>query len=95
MNKIKKGSIVARKSYGKDIIFVVKNIICTNNGKIAILEGLIDRIEADSSIEDLEIVEKRIINEKIKNLNKKINNKIQSKKNFNNRINFFIFINLQ
>ena len=44
MNKIKKGNYVARKSYGKDIVFIVKNIINTNKGKIAILEGLIDRI---------------------------------------------------
>ena len=89
MNRIKKGNIVARKSYGKDIIFVVKNIISTNKGKIAILEGLIDRIEADSSIQDLEIVEKRIVNERIKKLNKKIENKIvQSKKNKNCPINF-------
>ena len=84
MNNIKKGNIVARKSYGKDIIFVVKNIINTSKGKIAILEGLVDRIEADSSIEDLEIVEKRIISERIKKLNEKINNKIiQTKKNSN------------
>ncbi len=88
MNKIKKGSIVARKSYGKDIIFVVKNIISTNRGKIAILEGLIDRIEADSSVEDLEIVEKRMINERIEYLNKKINKKIQERKNNQKKINF-------
>ena len=29
MKKIKKGDIVARKSYGKDIIFYVKRIIKT------------------------------------------------------------------
>ena len=85
MNKIRKGNIVARKSYGKDIIFIVKNIISTDKRKIAILEGLIDRIEADSDIEDLEIVEKRIINERIKSLDNKINVKIESKKNFNTR----------
>ena len=89
MNKIKKGSIVARKSYGKDIIFVVKNIIYTNRAQIAILEGLVDRIEADSDIEDLEIVNKREINEKIENLNKKINNRIEEiKKNKIYAINF-------
>ena len=88
LNKIKKGNIVARKSYGKDIIFVVKNIIPTNTNKIAILEGLIDRIEADSDIQDLEIVEKRIISENIKKLDTKIDNKIlQSKKNEDFKIN--------
>lgn len=82
MSKIKKGDIVARKSYGKDIIFIVKNIICTNKEKIAILRGIIDRIEADSNIEDLVIVDKRTVNEKIRNLNQKMNNKImQTKEN--------------
>lgn len=61
MKKIKKGDIVARKSYGKDIIFYVKRIIKTSNGEIAILSGLIDRIEADSKIEDLEIIDKKTL----------------------------------
>ena len=76
MSKIKKGDIVARKSYGKDIIFVVKNIISNNKCKIAILRGIIDRIEADSDIDDLEIVDSNDINEKLEKLNKRMNNKI-------------------
>lgn len=80
MNKIKKGDIVARKSYGKDIIFTVKNIINNKQEKIAILKGTIDRIEADSSIEDLEIVNKQIINEKMETLHHKMNNKIAQTK---------------
>ena len=62
MKKIKKGDVVARKSHGKDIIFYVKRIIKTPKEEIAILCGLIDRIEADSKIEDLELVDKSIIN---------------------------------
>ncbi len=92
MSKIKKGSIVARKSYGKDIIFVVKNIICTNRAKVAILEGLVDRIEADSDIEDLEIVDKETIDYGIENFNKKINDKIEQIKK--ERINVVSFSNL-
>lgn len=61
MKKIKKGDIVARKSYEKDIIFYVKRIIKTPKEEIAILCGLIDRIEADSKIEDLELVDKKTI----------------------------------
>jgi len=80
MKTIKKGDIVARKSYGKDIIFIVKNIISNNKGKIAILRGIIDRIEADSEIEDLEKVDTSVINEKMKLLNKKVNNKIKQAK---------------
>ncbi len=80
MNKIKKGDIVARKSHGKDILFMVKNIINTKNKKIAILKGVIDRIEADSSIEDLELIDKKIVNEKIEALEHKMNNKIKTAK---------------
>lgn len=76
MNKIKKGDIVARKSYGKDIIFIVKNIIYTKKKKIAILKGVVDRIEADSNLEDLEIVDKQIVNEKIETLHHKMSDKI-------------------
>lgn len=76
MNKIKKGDIVARKSHGKDILFVVKNIINTRKEKIAILKGMIDRIEADSCIEDLEIVDKQIVNEKMETLQHKMNHRI-------------------
>ena len=53
MKKIKKGDIVARKSYGKDIIFYVKRIVKTSSENIAILCGLYERIEADSKLEDL------------------------------------------
>lgn len=37
MEYIKKGDIVGRKSYGKDIIFVVKNIKHKQGKKIATL----------------------------------------------------------
>ena len=62
LNKIKKGDIVGRKSYGKDIIFIVERIIQNKNDKIAILKGLVERIEADSDVDDLEKIEKRKIN---------------------------------
>ena len=48
MKKIKKGDIVVRKSYGKDIIFYVKRIVKTSKEDIAIICGLFERIEADS-----------------------------------------------
>ena len=58
MNEIKKGDVVGRKSYGKDIFFIVKNILVVPTKKIAILVGLTERIEADSDIEDLEKIPK-------------------------------------
>lgn len=77
MNKIKKGDMVARKSYGKDIIFTVKNIINTKKEKIALLKGIGDRIEADSRIEDLELIDKEMVNKRIQALEDKMNSKIK------------------
>ena len=79
MKKIKKGDIVVRKSYGKDIIFYVKRIIKTKKENIAILCGLIERIEADSNIEDLEKVEGKLLRNKIKTEDEKIKQRINSK----------------
>lgn len=79
MKKIKKGDIVARKSYGKDIIFYVKRIIKTINGDIAILCGLVKRIEADSKVEDLEIIDKEIIRKKLERVDEEINKRADEK----------------
>lgn len=74
---IKKGDIVARKSYGKDIMFFVKNIFHTKKETIATLKGVVDRIEADSDIQDLEKVDKKIIEDKMNKLSNKIDTKIK------------------
>lgn len=65
MTKIKKGDVVVRKSYGKDIIFYVKRIIKHPKEKIAILCGISERIEADSTIDDLEILDKKNLHESL------------------------------
>ena len=90
MNNIKKGDIVGRKSYGKDIIFVVKNIIESKTGKIAILKGLTQRIEADSNIKDLELIEKKELKEHIKKFNNALEKKIEKSKIYNEDINYKI-----
>lgn len=77
MNSIRKGNIVGRKSYKKDIMFIVKNIIKTKSGNIVILKGLIDRIEADSKMEDLEIISRKEIQEKLKSADRKFAEKIK------------------
>lgn len=77
MKKIKKGAIVGRKSYGKDVLFIVKNIIPTKNGDIAILRGIVERIEADSDIEDLEMIPKEDVKTYLKNKEEELNKKIE------------------
>ena len=78
MKKLKKGDIVGRISYNKDVIFEITNIIKTSNNKdIYILKGLTHRIEADSPAEDLEIIDKRIVNKKVKHIENQILERIQ------------------
>lgn len=76
MRNIRKGDIVGRKSYGKDIYFKVVNIIEIKNEKVAILNGLFERIEADSLISDLEIIPKNMVNERLEKSSKIINKRI-------------------
>lgn len=79
MKEIKKGDIVARKSYGKDIIFYVKKIIRAKSGNIAILRGVLERIEADSKLEDLEIIDDRVMKNNLQKENEKVKERINKK----------------
>ena len=76
MNKIKKGDVVGRISYGKDIIFKVKKLVSVKNKKIAILKGISERIEADCEIEDLYLIPKDEIAKEIEKIDRKIERRI-------------------
>lgn len=80
MNDIKKGDIVVRKSYGKDIIFRVINILNKPEEKIAVLNGVIERIEADSKIADLKLVDKQKVKDILRKMDSKIENRIEKSK---------------
>ena len=60
MKRIKKGDIVGRLSYNKDIFFIVKDI---RDKKNVLLEGVFVRIIADSDISDLELINQKEINQ--------------------------------
>lgn len=81
MKSIKKGDVVVRKSHGKDIIFYVKKIIKNKKENIAILCGIIERIEADSKINDLEKLENKEIEQQLKEQENKILRRINIEKN--------------
>ena len=85
MIKIKKGDIVVRKSHGKDIIFYVKRIIKNKNKDIAILCGLLERLEADSKIDDLEKIDKQILKAKLKEEEEQLNARIAKNKYYSNK----------
>lgn len=69
LNNIKKGDIVARKSYGKDIVFIVDIVI---KNSIAILTGLTTRLKADAPVDDLEKIAQKDVEKIFNNINEKI-----------------------
>ena len=91
MNYIKKGDIVGRKSCNKDIIFTVKNIIRTKRNDVAILKGVTKRIEVDSNIDDLEIIEKKDIKKNFAELDNELQKRIEkiNREDDNYRIGIF------
>lgn len=91
MNYIKKGDIVGRKSYNKDIIFTVKNIIKTKRNNIAILKGITKRIEVDSNIDDLEIIEKKDIKKNFAELDNELQKRIEKIKREDDNYRIGIF----
>lgn len=88
MNNIKKGDVVGRISYGKDIFFIVDRILTfKNNQKLVILKGLTLRIKADSPIEDLELIEEEKVKKCVNLAEKRMLNSI-NKLNNNDRKNY-------
>lgn len=79
MEKIKKGDIVARKSYKCDILFFVDKVIYSSHHvAIAILKGITIRIIADAFLDDLLMIDNRLLGKNIKRLDYKIENRIFS-----------------
>lgn len=78
------GDIVVRKSYGGDITFKIIDIKSKDDEQVYLLKGINLRIEADSPIEDLEVVSENNVGEIDKVFNKKVNASI--KKILMNRI---------
>jgi spore coat assembly protein len=56
MQQIEIGSLVYRKSYNRDILFRVSDIVFVNGRKIIILKGVNVRLEADAEEDDLDII---------------------------------------
>lgn len=56
MQQIEIGNLVYRKSYEKDILFRVSDIIFEKGKKIIILKGVNVRLQADAEEDDLDII---------------------------------------
>ena len=84
MINLKKGDIVARKSYGKDIIFKIDRIIKLKNGdSYCILKGVSVRIEADAPLSDIELVEQNRVAYIEKKIEEMIKKRIKENKRYN------------
>ncbi|HYF75102.1 MAG TPA: sporulation peptidase YabG, partial [Candidatus Nitrosocosmicus sp.] len=70
---VKVGDIVARKSYGYDILFKVQDIVVGNDGSIIIrLKGLNYRLFADAPEADIMKMPLYKINEEMKRFEKRL-----------------------
>lgn len=76
--RVKKGDVVGRISYGKDILFTVEKVIKTNaNNEFCILKGLTERIKADAPMEDLLIIDKTIVDKHINYTEERLEKRIK------------------
>lgn len=71
------GDIVVRKSYGKDVTFIIIDICEKNGGTLCTIKGVNLRLIADSPIDDLVKINGNEMSDKEKDLNRKINSNIK------------------
>ncbi len=76
--ELKIGDIVARKSYGSDILFKVTNIKKSGSENIITLKGISYRIEADAPEADLVIQSDQRIYEHQRSMSRMIESKVSS-----------------
>ncbi|GAE90901.1 sporulation-specific protease YabG [Acetivibrio straminisolvens JCM 21531] len=75
---LKIGDIVARKSYGSDILFKVVDIKYEKGNKIVILKGICYRLEADAPETDLVVQSDTCVREYNARVNRSVKEKIRS-----------------
>lgn len=75
---LKIGDIVARKSYGSDILFKVVDIRNERGNKVVILKGICYRLEADAPESDLVVQSDNYIEEYNARVNRAVNEKVRS-----------------
>ena len=89
---IKVGDIVGRKSYNKDVYFIVDKIfVNSSNKQIAVLKGLNIRIVADSDVEDLESFSREEVLNTIKYSENYLDKRIEKNNMNNTRVNKSIY----
>jgi spore coat assembly protein len=77
MIDFKIGDIVGRKSYGMDIMFKIVEFGEDSKGKFALLKGIATRIEADAYLDDLEHIEKKVVEKYLAKVDKRCERSIE------------------
>lgn len=72
------GDIVARKSYGSDILFKVVDIKNEGGKRVAILKGICYRLEADAPESDLMVQPESYVREYNARINMSVDEKVRS-----------------
>ena len=72
------GDIVARKSYGSDILFKVADIKNEGGKRVAILKGICYRLEADAPESDLMIQPESYVREYNARVNMSVDEKVRN-----------------
>lgn len=79
----RKGYMVARKSYGEDVIFIIDKIIKRKNKTdYAILKGLTIRIKADAPVSDLIVVSKEKVEKELEKVEEIIKKRAKKRNNY-------------
>lgn len=78
MPELNIGDIVARKSYGQDILFKVADIIVEGDRRIVVLKGICYRIEADAPEDDLIVQSDQEISRHNMDMSRKLDKKFRS-----------------
>ena len=74
---LKKGDVVGRISYEKDVYFTIDRILTSSiNKQIAILKGINVRVVADSDVKDLELINKKELVNSIKKYDLDFENRV-------------------
>ena len=73
----REGDLVERKSYNKDVIFVIDRILRIKGEDIAILKGIEKRIVADSKLSDLEILGSDVAGKRIRRVDNRLDERAE------------------
>ena len=71
------GDLVERKSYNRDVIFMIDSIVRECDEEIALLKGVEKRIAADSKLSDLHLLETRTARDRLRKMDNRLDERAE------------------